>query len=107
MTSSMPLGIRVKNDAEDKKFVRFFEIIQREAKAQDCVFFCDSGECHSLVNDKFDGEDLSGWLIPAVKADEFNKRFLDWDIGIEYDDYVRIAEWFGDENNPSIRFVDL
>lgn len=107
MDNSMPLGIRVKDDAEDEMFVRFFEVVQRAAKAQGCVFFCDSGECHYLINDKFDGEDLCGWLVPISEADEFNKRFLAWEIGIESDDYMRIAEWYGDENNPSIRFIDF
>ena len=104
MDNSMPLGIRVKDDAEDKKFVRFFEVVQRAAKAQGCAFFCDSGESHNLINDKFDGEDLAGWLIPLSEVEKFNKQFLDWSVGEEYDQFMRMAEWYGDENNPSIRF---
>lgn len=53
MDNSMPLGIRVKDDANDKKFIRF-----------------------------------------------------EWDVGEEYANLMRMAEWYEDENNPSIRFVD-
>lgn len=104
MTYSMPLGLRVKDDAEDEKFVRYFKIVQQAAKEQGCVFFSYSGESHELINDKFDGEDLSGWLIPLSEVEKFNKQFLDWSVGEEYDQFMRMAEWYGDENNPSIRF---
>ena len=104
MPKSMPLGIRVEDDANDKKFMRFFDVIQRAAKEQGCVFFSYSGESHELINDKFDGEDLSGWLIPISEAEEFNKHFLEWDVGEEYAHLMRMAEWYGDENNPSIKF---
>lgn len=99
------LGIRVARDTQDEKFMRYFEIVQRAANKQGCVFFCDSGESHELINDLFDGEDLSGWLVPASEAEEFNERYLDWNVGEESDELTCIAQWYGDERAPSIRFI--
>lgn len=60
-------------DAEDQEFLRFFRIVQDAASAIDSVFFLWSPECHDgQVGDVW-CEDLSGWLVPAADADDFER----------------------------------
>lgn len=106
MPKSNVLGIRVESDASDKGFVNFFNLIQAEANRQGCVFFCDSGEGHELITEKFDGEDLSGWLVPINEAAEFEKKYNEWKVGKEADEFMRIAKWHGNKLAPKISFID-
>ena len=56
---------------ESDKFCRFFQLIQDEASKQNAVFFAFAGEGRDINLPDMEGEDMSGWLIPQDKADEF------------------------------------
>ena len=78
---------------------RFFNLIKEAASAKKCVFFMDCGEGRELIDDLYDGEDLSGWLIPEERAGEFlgvRKKDQEWenDCWMEFFCY---AEWSKDE----------
>lgn len=62
---------------EGIKFERFFSLVEKEAEKKDAVFFLDSGEGHDFENDKMEGENLSGWLIPNRKAKEFETAYIE------------------------------
>lgn len=92
---------------ENEKFQRFFEIVRRQASSLGCIFFCDSGEGHDLLTDDMEGEDLSGWLIPQGSADEFEREWLENDIGEKWDDYMRMAVWHEDQGRVSVTFREF
>ncbi len=56
---------------ESDKFCRFHELVESEAEKKGGVFFGFSGEGRAFVTPEMEGEDLSGWLVPNDKADEF------------------------------------
>ena len=93
---------------EGEKFERFFELVQKEALKRGCVFFLNSGEGHIFENEDMVFSDLNGWLIPAEKAEEFNKKYMDWQEDSEdledWDDCFCWEEW-EDKENPKISFV--
>ena len=79
---------------ESKKFNRFFEIVQDFAEQKESVFFAESGEGNDITNELFEGEDLSGWLIPNSLADEFEKEFEQFDINEErWEEFECFANW--------------
>ena len=92
---------------EGSKFNRFFQLVQDEAQKKNAVFFLLSGEGRDIVLPNLEGEDLSGWLIPADRADEFEK---DWQISDssehlkKWDDYFLWAEWKEQNGVISIQF---
>ena len=89
---------------EGDKFERFFELVQKEALKQNCVFFLDSGEGHLFENDTMEYSDLRGWLVPVEKAEEFEKEYLKGGDPEGWYDYFCWEEW-EDEENPKIKFV--
>ncbi len=96
------VGLRT---CEGEKFERFFELVQKEALKQGKVFFLDSGEGHDFDNGFMEGENISGWLIPTEKADEFEKEYMKIHDDPEgWYDYFCWAEWENEEN-PKITFV--
>lgn len=103
---STPRGLRGFG-SNDKRFQRFFSIVQDAAKELGCVFFCWAGEGNELETDTMDGEDLSGWLVPKELSDEFEAQ---WEDGLEsiddkFDKFDVFARWTADESgNVSIRF---
>ena len=90
---SKVLGLRFKKDADDARFVRFFNIVQDAARAQGKVFFlwCDEG--NEIITDELDGGDMSGWLVDEADADRFDRiwRKSTQDIPGEFE-FV-IARW--------------
>lgn len=66
------LGLRTK---EDEKFIRFFEIVQKEAEKNGFIFFLDFGECNDIQHKDMIIDELFGWKIPVGKAEEFEKVF--------------------------------
>lgn len=95
------VGIR---SQESEKFERFFEAIQESAKKMNCVFFLDCGEGHELSTETLEGEDLTGWLIPNSKADEFGKLFVNGDDLDEWADFLAFCRWSFVENRVSFSF---
>jgi len=57
------------------------------------VFFLDAGEGRDFERSDMTGEDLSGWLIPAGRAEEFQ---AEWEQGKPQDkwlEFFRFAIW--------------
>ena len=75
-------GIRT---AESRPFIEYFLLIQEEAGKKEAVFFLDTEEGHVLPHPTMEVENLSGWLVPFEKADEFENIW--WD-NKENDDWV-------------------
>lgn len=79
---------------ENKKFNRFWNLIQETAAKEKAKFFMDAGEGNELVTEDFEGENFSGWLIPTSSANIFE---YDWEIGNAHqdiwDDFYCYAEW--------------
>ena len=98
------VGIR---SQENNKFVCFFERLQKEADNNGCVFFLDCGEGREFSTDILEGEDLTGWLIPKSKADEFGRLFADDANLDEWSEYLTFCEWSLDHGSLSFRFEKL
>jgi hypothetical protein len=103
---SVPRGLRGFG-SDDERFVRFFSIVQDAASQEGCVFFCWAGEGNEIETDEFEGENLSGWLVPEGLADEFEGQ---WAAGLgwandRFDRFVVFAVWSMDDSGTvSIRF---
>ena len=79
---------------ESNKFERFFAVVQQSAKDRGGVFFLDSGDGRDFISDDMEGEDLTGWLIPANKADEFESIWKRNEaISEDWDEFFVFAEW--------------
>lgn len=78
---------------EDKKFERFFEIVQKTAKTRGCIFFADCGEGRDFATETMEGEDLSGWLIPMQMVEPFEKQFTEGKIDESWMEFIVFAIW--------------
>ena len=87
---------------EDKKFDRFFALVQQEAAKQNAVFFLECGEGHDFITDQMEGEDLRGWLIPNAQADRFEKEWKAGSPGDKWADRIVWAVWSGSKDAPTI-----
>lgn len=77
---------------------RFFELIKKAAAEKNAVFFMDSGEGNEIIDDLYDGEDLSGWLIPENLVEQF-KQVRENEEEWKTDDWLEFycfAEWHKD-----------
>ena len=83
-------GLRTQESA---KFVAFFEIVQNLASKHRKVFFLDSGLGREVAGAEYEGENMQGWLISMEKADEFEKQFLAFKNGEEWDDFFAFLDW--------------
>ena len=97
------LGLRTQ---ETRKSENFIKHIQNFAEKKQSVFFVFCSEGNEFETEKFDGGNLSGWLIPMDKAEEFNALYREWDNLDDWADYFRFAIWSGDKNNPVIEFKE-
>lgn len=79
-------------------------MVQSEAALKDRVFFLDCGEGRELETERLSGEDLSGWLIPAEWADEFDAQFRSDRIEERWHAFYRFAEWEETGEGIQIRF---
>ena len=68
------------------------------------LFFLDSGEGTDIVTKEFEGEDLSGWLIPIEKAEGFEKDFIEFNTDYEWEDFFTFANWYKDNGKIKILF---
>ena len=92
---------------EGEKFERFFELVQKEALKYGGVFFLDSGEGHDFDNGFMEGENISGWLIPLEKADNFEKEYLkNYNDLEDWEEYFCWVEW-ENENNPKVKLCGI
>lgn len=62
---------------ESKEFERFFELIQEEAKKEKAIFFAFAGDGNVTKLQDIECEDMSGWLIPNEKADQFEREWME------------------------------
>ena len=89
---------------ETSKFRKFFKIVQESAKEKGCVFFLEAGDGRDIETSEFEGEDLSGWLVPIDKANEFEPEWLVDDIDEKWLDYFCFAEWEYQDKVVTIEF---
>ncbi|MCD7855630.1 MAG: hypothetical protein LUG66_08480 [Clostridiales bacterium] len=83
---------------ESYKFMCFFEIVQNEAARNGKIFFLDCGEGREFINEKFEGEDLSGWLIPIEKEEVFSEMWKKGKDLSKWADNIVFAVWNMDIN---------
>ena len=93
------VGLRTQEGSE---FLKFFDLVQTEAKKLKSVFFLECGEGNDFVGDGIEGEDLRGWLIPEEEAKRFEKVWLEGDPGDEWEDNIAWAIWSGNTDKPEI-----
>lgn len=67
------LGLRTQ---ENNEFIKFFKLVQDEAKKLNKVFFLDFGQCDDIPFSGMEVDSLFGWLIPKEKVEEFNSKFM-------------------------------
>lgn len=77
-------GLRTR---ENEKFMRFFELVQKEAEKLGKVFFLDFGQCDDIQFKDMEVDTLFGWLIPKENANDFEKVFLNGEILKPWDQY--------------------
>lgn len=82
----------------------FFKLVQEAAKKQGCRFFMDAGEGREIQNDRIDGEDLSGWLIPFNKTDLFEPNWGKNTISDEWGEFFTFAIWEEHNGDITIKF---
>lgn len=76
------LGLRTQ---EEQNFKDFFSFVQSAAGKLGCIFFLDTGEGNEKNINGIETMNLSGWLVPLEKAEEFEKI---WKEEKENDDWV-------------------
>jgi len=89
---------------EESGFCRFFELVQKSAAARGSVFFLDAGEGRDFEHGGMKGEDLSGWLIPAGRADAFQ---AEWEKGMPQDKWLEFfcfAIWSTESGALAVEF---
>lgn len=95
---------------EDERFKRFFEKVQEKARENGYIFYLYCGEGHEEHIGDMDAEDLSGWLIPIEKRNEFEPIWNKDRSGDEicvWDKYYRGEVWhISPEGELIIEFED-
>lgn len=96
---------------ESKEFNRFWKLVQEKAAQRNCVFFGFAGEGREFSAGSIEGEDFSGWLVPADHADAFEQV---WQKNSEalFDRELPEAEftfaiWHKNEDTVSIEFKNF
>ncbi len=68
--------------------------MQNAARDEGSIFFLDTGEGRDIILPDMEGEDLSGWLIPAELADSFRLAWENFGADLsDWDEYARLAVW--------------
>lgn len=88
------LGLKTQ---ESNKFKEFFNLVQKTAERNGCVFFLDAGDGRDFENETLEGEDLMGWLIPREKVVEFEQLWKDDDVSDDWTDFFVWAVWNNDK----------
>lgn len=95
---------------ENERFERFFSVIQQAAQEKHAVFFLFAGEGHTFTVADMEGEDLSGWLIPAKRASAFEDQWAQNNSLAalqEWTDYFVWAVWSFESGTLSVKFESL
>ena len=95
---------------ESERFRRFHEFVQEQANKEKKVWFGFAGEGNEFETNEMEGEELSGWLIPAENADEFEKEWLKTQGTQGLEKWLRFFKWvewkMDDDGNVTVEFVD-
>lgn len=94
------LGLKTQ---ETDKFIKFFEIVQKEAQKQGAVFFLDAGDGRDIETSEIEGEDLTGWLVPFSDVERFTSIWEKGEVDDEWFDCFVFAIW--EMNNDEISIV--
>lgn len=85
-------GLRTQGDSD---FNNFFKLVQEEANKRGKIYFLDTEQNHTLQLKDMYIADLSGWLLPLDKSNEFEKDYFahkEWESS-KWDDFYTWAEW--------------
>ena len=78
-----------------EKFINYFILVQNTADKQDKTFFLDyeGGKDFYSKDEKMEGENLCGWLIPNDQTDEFEKEWFNNKVSDKWSDNLTWVEW--------------
>ncbi|MBO5371969.1 MAG: hypothetical protein J6A75_04515 [Lachnospiraceae bacterium] len=88
---------------ESNNFIKFFEVVQEEAKKIKKVFFLDCEEGNDGNVNGIETCNLSGWLIPVEKSKDFEEVWKKNKEDDDWSDFFCFARW-KDENGLKIIF---
>ena len=94
------LGLRTN---ESNKFIKYFEIVQATAQSQGFVYFLDAGDGRDFENEKCEGEDLMGWLIPDALVPLFEKEWNNFNVSDAWSRFYTWAIWYNPDH-PTVKF---
>lgn len=95
------LGLKTQESA---KFNVFWELVQREARKKNCIFFGEFGEGDDFETETMEGESFCGWLIPTEDAEEFEKIWITNDVPDDWAETMAWAEWLMKDEKVQIKF---
>ena len=96
MNDSKSRGLKT---IENDKFLKFWDILQKQAGRKGMVFFLDCGEGNDEIINDIEVSDLSGWLIPRNKADLFESEWKrSGDMDETWDDFFVFVKWQEKDN---------
>ena len=72
---------------ENNEFIKFFKLVQDEAKTLNKVFFLDFGQSDDIPFSAMEVDSLFGWLTPNEKVEEFNSKFMKGTNLSKWDEY--------------------
>ncbi|MBD8945786.1 MAG: hypothetical protein EGR97_00460 [Clostridiales bacterium] len=97
------VGLRTQ---ENDKFLKFWEIVQKEARKSNKTFFLDCGDGQEYEDENIECENLTGWLIDNTKTGEFNEIFSANDsIGDEWADSIVQVKWNKNGDKITAKFI--
>ena len=90
----------------------YIVLVNAEAAKHGATFYVNCGEGREFINRYYDGEDISGWLIPDDKNQEFESelatipkgRVLSAVVDEKWDDYFCTATWGLDDEVIKVSF---
>lgn len=95
---------------ESEAFNRYWDLIQRAAAKENCIFFGYAGEGRDFFDGDIEGEDFGGWLVPKDNADEFEKKWKEDKEAMFENTFgakFSFAIWKKDGKNIDIFFDDF
>ena len=95
------LGLKTQ---ETKKFEKFIELIQNEDAKKEKVFFLDAGDGRDFETNDMEGEDLTGWLIPSSKVDEFKIVWEKDEADDDWIDFFTFVSWQKKDGRITVTF---
>ena len=78
---------------ETDKFIRFFTVVQAEAKKHGAVFFADAGDGNDFETPEMECENMMGWLIPTARVEEFEPLWASAAVDDSWTEFFVWAVW--------------